>query len=82
MKNHKNKHDNECTTLNKITPTIIYPLQVEIHCGGDLGDNVEIYYQHEKRLTLKFCGEKFVDNLLKILLKNRWLKNNGYTSND
>jgi len=27
-------------------------------------------------------GEKFIDNLLKILLKNRWLKNNGYTSED
>ncbi len=57
-------------------------MQVEIHCGGDLGDNVEIYYQHEKRLTLKFCGINFFNNLFKILLKNRWLKNNGYNIAD
>jgi len=44
MKNHKSKHDTECSKLVKLTPTIIYPLQVEIHCGGDQGENVEIYY--------------------------------------
>ncbi|KAL4473913.1 hypothetical protein ABPG74_022777 [Tetrahymena malaccensis] len=79
MKNHKSKHDQECGQLIKLTPTIIYPLQVEIHCGGDLGENVEIYYQHEQRITLKYCGQKFFSNLFKILLKNRWLKNNGYS---
>ena len=43
-----------------------------------MGDDVAIYYQDEKRLTLKFCGINFFNNLFKILLKNRWLKNNGY----
>ncbi len=56
----------------------MYPLQVEIHCGGDLGDNVEIYFQHENRLTLKYCGKKLFETLYKNLMKNRWLKNNGY----
>ena len=78
LKNHKQRHDEECSGLQKYTPTIIYPLQVEIHCGGDLGENVEIYYQHEKRITLKHSGINFFNNLFKILLKNRWLKNNGY----
>jgi hypothetical protein len=36
MKNHKSKHDMECTNLIKVTPSIFYPLQVEIHCGGIL----------------------------------------------
>ena len=31
---------------------------------------------------MKFCGVNFFQNLFKILLKNRWLKNNGYNIND
>lgn len=78
LKNHKGKHDSECNALVKVTPSIFYPLQVEIHCGGDLGDDIQIYYEHEMRVTLKYRGQRFLTNLYKVLLKNRWLKNNGY----
>lgn len=78
MKNHKNKHDLECKGMTKITPCIFYPLQVEIHCGGDLGDDIQIFFEHEMRVTLKYRGFRFLNNLHKVLLKNRWLKNYGY----
>lgn len=61
-----------------MTPSIFYALQVEIHCGGDLGDDIQIFYEHEMRITLKYRGQRFLTNLYKVLLKNRWLKNNGY----
>ena len=78
MKNHKNNHESDCTNKIKITPTIIYPLQVEIHCGGDLGEDVEIYFEHEMKLSLKYRGQRFLQNLTKVLNKNRWLRSNYY----
>lgn len=79
MKNHKNSHQKECTVKMKITPSIIYPLQVELHCGGDLGEDVEIYFEHEKKLSLKYRGQKFMINLIKVLNKNRWLRSNFFS---
>jgi len=38
--------------MTRVTPTIFYPLQVEIHCGGDLEEDVYIYFEHEMRITL------------------------------
>lgn len=66
-KNHKLKHDAECNSLIKVTPSIFYPLQVEIHCGGDLGDDIQIYYEHEMRVTLKYRGQRFLTNLYKVM---------------
>ncbi|CAK60423.1 unnamed protein product (macronuclear) [Paramecium tetraurelia] len=77
LKNGRQKHESECQQA-KITPSIIYPLQVEIHCGSSLGDDVKIYFQHERKLSLLYRGQKFLNSMYKILLKNRWLKNNGY----
>ncbi|KRX04426.1 hypothetical protein PPERSA_00195 [Pseudocohnilembus persalinus] len=72
QKNHQAKHEEtQCKKLTKLTPSISYPLQVEIHCGGDLGENVEIYYQHEKRISLKYSGDNFINGIYKILQKNR-----------
>ena len=79
MKNHKNNHESECSNKIKITPTILYPLQVELHCGGDLGEDVEIYYEHEMKLSLKYRGQRFIQNLIKVLYKNRWLRSNFYS---
>ncbi|KAM3129438.1 hypothetical protein pb186bvf_018430 [Paramecium bursaria] len=78
MKNGRTKHDTECQSLVKTTPLILYPLQIEIHCGGSLGDDVKIYFQSEKKLTLLYRGQKFLAHMYKILLKNRWIKNNNY----
>lgn len=79
MKNHKNAHSKECTLKMKITPSIIYPLQVELHCGGDLGEDIEIYFEHEKKLSLKYRGMKFMTNMIKVLNKNRWLRSNFFS---
>ena len=78
MKNHKNSHESDCSNKIKITPTILYPLQVELHTGGDLGEDVEIYYEHEMKLSLKYRGQRFIQNLIKVLNKNRWLRSNFY----
>ena len=79
LKNQKIKHELECETISKVTPTIFYPLQVEIHCGGLLNQDVMIFYEHEMRMTLKHRGENFLLNLNKVLLKNKWLKNNRFS---
>lgn len=79
MKNHKASHEADCVNKIKITPTILYPLQVELHCGGDLGEDVEIYYEHEMKLSLKYRGQRFIQNLIKVLNKNSWLRSNYYS---
>lgn len=63
----------------KITPSILYPLQVEMHCGGDLGEDIEIFFEHEKKLSLKYRGVRFMKNLIKLLNKNRWLRSNFFS---
>lgn len=40
---------------------------------------MKIYFQNERKLTLLFRGQKFINAIYKILLKNRWMKNNGYS---
>ena len=79
MTNHAINHENECATKMKITPAILYPLQVELHCGGDLGDDIEVFYEHEMKLSLKYRGQRFIQNLNKVLNKNRWLRSNSYS---
>ena len=49
-----------------------------MHCGGDLGDDVEIYFEYEKKISLKYRGIRFMKDLYKILDKKRWFKNCGY----
>ncbi len=79
MKNHKANHEADCSNKIKITPAILYPLQVELHCGGDLGEDIEIFYEHEMKLSLKYRGQRFIQNLNKVLNKNRWLRSNCYS---
>lgn len=35
-------------------------LQIEVHVGGDLGRDVEMYVQNGMRYSLKIRGEKWV----------------------
>lgn len=79
IKNHRLTHEGECGAKTKITPSILHPLQVELHCGGDLGEDIEIYFEHEMKLSLKYRGQRFTQNLIKILYKNRWLRSNHYS---
>jgi hypothetical protein len=78
IKNHKLSHESECNKMKRMTPSIIYPLQVEVHCGGDMCEDIEIYFEHEMKFSLKLRGQKFMDHLLKMLGKNRWLRSNFY----
>lgn len=79
LKNHKAAHSSECNSKLKLSPSILYPLQVELHCGGDLGENIEIYFEHEKKLSLKYRGQNFMTHLVKKLNKNRWLRSNFFS---
>jgi hypothetical protein len=79
LKNHRLKHAPACQAGLRTCPRIIYPLQVELHCGSDLADNLAIHYQHERRLTLRERGKMFIKGFHGIISKNRWLKNNDYT---
>lgn len=44
-------------------PSIDAALQVEVHVGGDLGKDVEVYYQHQMRMSHKIRGDGFIDEL-------------------
>ena len=81
-KNHKGKHDVDCPNKILIIPSILYALQIEIHCGGDLGDDVQIFCEYEKRISLKYRGIKLMNNIFKALLKNIWMKKNYAISED
>lgn len=39
------------------------PLQIEVHIGSDLGKNIEVYYQHQMRMSLMIRGESFINNI-------------------
>ena len=82
LKNHKSTHDSECVTKIRVTPSIQYPLQLEVHCGGDLCEDIKIYYEHEMKFSLKLRGKRFMTEFLEILNKNRWLASNDYTVHD
>jgi len=34
-----------------------------VHVGGDLGKDVEIYYQHQLRMSLRIRGEEMINNM-------------------
>lgn len=49
-------------------PSIDAALQMEIHVGGDLGKDVEIYYQHQLRMSLRIKGEEMINSLFDYLI--------------
>ena len=63
----------------KSTPNVLDPLQIEIHCGGDLYEDVDIYFEHQNKFSLKYRGLKFIEILVTELKKNRWLRSNFYS---
>jgi hypothetical protein len=40
----------------KPTPSLFFPLQIEIHCGQDLKQDFIIRFEDEGRMTLKHRG--------------------------
>jgi hypothetical protein len=40
---------------------------------------VEIYFEYEKKISLKYRGIRFIKDLYKNLIKKRWFKNCGYS---
>lgn len=54
-------HQDECRV--KLLPAIESPLHLEVHLGSDLGQNVEVYFQHEMRMSLQMRGEKVIKAL-------------------
>ena len=47
-----------------------------------MGEDVEIYFEHEKKLSLKYRGQRFMNDLIKQLNKNRWLRSNFFSIED
>lgn len=54
-------HESSCKP--KILPAIDTALQIEIHVGSDLGRDVEMYYQHQMKISHKIKGEEFVKGM-------------------
>jgi hypothetical protein len=57
----KLSHDSLCHPRQ--LPAIDAALQVELHLGGQLGRDVEVYYQHQLRMSLKARGEELIRQL-------------------
>jgi hypothetical protein len=36
---------------------------MDVHVGGDLGKDVEVYYQHQLRMSLRVRGEEMIEGL-------------------
>jgi len=78
LKAASKSHDLKCLDSIRMTPGVLMPLQVEIHSGTDLKENVIIYYEHEKLFSLKMRGEQLFSHFFRGFLKNKWLKSNNY----
>jgi len=53
---------------------------VEIHYGSDMGMDVKMFYENEKRFSLKIRGIQLFDKLSQFFNKHKWFKGNHYTS--
>ncbi len=71
-------HEQDCDLLSKPTPSLFCPLQIELHSGSDLGQDIVIRYEDEQRLTLRFRGESFIDNFYTHLKNYDWFSKNDY----
>ena len=59
----RSKLTHQATCKPRQLPSIDAALQVEVHVGGDLGREVEVYFQHQMRMSVKIRGEEFISGL-------------------
>ena len=59
-------------------PKVPVGVQVEVHLGGDLGQDLEIHFQHQSRMSFKLKGKAFMKKLGFILASSSELKKDGY----
>jgi len=59
----RSKFTHQSTCKPRQLPSIDGALQIEVHIGGDLGKDVEVYYQHQMRMSHRIRGESFINDL-------------------
>lgn len=52
-------------------PKSVIGVQFEIHLGSDLGQDIEIHYQHQSRMSFKIKAREFISRLAMILETSR-----------
>jgi len=60
-------------------PRLQEPLYVEIHSGTDMGMDVTMFYEHEKRFSFKIRGMQLFEQLSSFFKNHKWFKGNHYT---
>jgi hypothetical protein len=80
MRAHSLPHAEKCITMLQQSPRIKEPLLVEIHSGTDMGMDVKMYYEHERRFSLKIRGMQIFEQMYKFIQMHKWFEGNNYTT--
>lgn len=59
-------------------PKVPVAVQVEVHLGGDLGQNLEIHFQHQSRMSFKLKAKAFLKKIGFMLASSSELRKDGY----
>ena len=71
-------HGSTCINPFEILPSIIEPLQLEIHSETDT-DDVNMYFEHEMKYSLRVRGICLFNDIYKVdILKNKWIRDQFY----
>lgn len=75
---HSLAHAEKCVDLLSLTPRIKEQLIVEVHSGTDMGMDVKMYYEHERRFSFKIRGMQIFQQLFQFFQAHKWFKGNNY----
>lgn len=79
QKIHYETHKKNCVPCVNKLPKIIDALRVEVHINSQtLGEEIEIYNEHNMKFSKMMKGQILLSFLFKSLRKDRWFRDNCY----
>ena len=77
---HYEKHKKNCVNISQKLPKIIEPISIEVYVSSeDLGENIQIWSEHNMRFSKMMKGQILLSFLFKNLRKEKWFRNNNYS---
>ena len=77
---HYEKHKKNCVNISQKLPKIIEPIRIEVYVSSeDLGENIQIWSEHNMRFSKMMKGQILLSFLFKNLRKEKWFRNNNYS---
>jgi hypothetical protein len=64
----KGKLNHKAVCRPRQLPSIDAALQMEVHVGSDLGRNVDVYYQHQLRMSHRLRGEETINSVFNYII--------------